>query len=166
LKVVLTRRTADEANLFNPAFCAVLLDFCVFGYWDKSARTVPLYMVPMFLPIILHRRTRMALPKAVSTSMPVWLQDNAVARVSFHERLVSLKSYSMDGVRFSIMSEASELVDGYFLKPRVTKRELSLRLSKLEGEPRECALKAQFLGRWFAASGDVGTVMALWGIKP
>ncbi len=159
-------RPRDEAHLFNPAFCANLLDYCVFSYYGQSSSGMPLYLMPLALPIVLHKRTREALPKAVSTSMPVWLQDNSIARVAFHERLMALKPYSMEAVRFAIRAGTLSLTDECLLTPFVKKSELDSRLTKLTDEPRECAMKARFLGKWFAVSGNAGTVMALWGVRP
>ena len=33
-------------------------------------------------------------------------------------------------------------------------------------EVRACIKKAEFVGKWFARSGDYTTVMALWGVAP
>ena len=33
-------------------------------------------------------------------------------------------------------------------------------------EVRACIKKAEFVGKWFALSGDYTTVMALWGVAP
>ena len=33
-------------------------------------------------------------------------------------------------------------------------------------EVKACIRKAEFLGKWFALSGDYTTVMALWGVAP
>lgn len=159
-------RPVDEANLFNPAFCAMLLDFCVFSYCTQERRAMPLYLVPLALPIILHKRTREALPKGISTSMPVWLQENAIARVAFFDRVMALKPYSMEAVRFGVRAKTLSLTYDCSLSAGLGAKELDARLSKIRDEPRECALKARFLGKWFAATGNAATVMALWGVRP
>lgn len=159
-------RPREEANLLNPAFCCLGLAGAVAGYQRAIPTGLPLPLAYMVLPIALHKPTRDLLPRDRRTSLPMWIQRNAKVRVLFYERLVSLKEFTNDAVLFGCRQHWLSMSGNASLT--TTRGEAALRraYATLEGEPEECARKALFLGKWFAAAGPSATVMALWGIQP
>jgi hypothetical protein len=51
-------RVVEEANLFNPAFCATLIAKMVDENQKKTRRALPFSLVFLVLPVVLHRGTR------------------------------------------------------------------------------------------------------------
>lgn len=159
-------RPFEEANLLNPPFCCLGVTAAVIGYGDERGQGMPLPLVYMVLPIVLHRSTREQLPGNRRTSLPAWIQDNPSVRVLFYERLISLKLHTREAILFgSSRGWLSTGEDGSVL---TRKRESSLRraVQQREDEMKNCITKALFVGRWFAAAGSAATVMTLWGIRP
>jgi hypothetical protein len=55
---------------------------------------------------------------------------------------------------------------GGLLETKLTESNINRAIQKLADEARECAMRARFVGKWFAASGTADTVMAFWGVRP
>lgn len=159
-------RPKDEAYLLNPAFCCAILTAAFCGYADVKEEGVPFPLAFMFLPIVLHKATRDKLPPNTRTSMPAWLQENSDARVLFYERLMSLKPHTKEAVQFGMSVDWIVLRDGGFVGATLSKLDVSRTIRRLAGEARECIMRAQFIGKWFASAGAAHAVMAFWGIRP
>src|SRR5215204_450597 len=66
-------RVIEEANLFNPAFCATVLAKAADEFAKKANRPLPFALAFLILPIVLHHGTRSALPGSTVTSLLPWL---------------------------------------------------------------------------------------------
>lgn len=163
---VWTERSREEANLLNPAFCCLGLAAAASGYQSVANQGIPLSLAYMILPLTLHKATREALPRNRRTSLPMWIQDNASARVLFHERLISLKAFTREAILFGCQRGWIVAHDDASLTTDRTESGLRRLYQSLESEPKDCAIKALFVGKWMAAAGSPATVMALWGIRP
>lgn len=159
-------RPREEAHLLNPAFCCTALAVAIGSYMKTEEEGVPFPLAFMVLPIVLHKPTRDALPRDIRTSMAAWLQENSSARVLFYERLVSLKPHTKEAIRFGMLLDWLALGTRGLLKTTCSESKISQAVQKLTDEPRECVMRARFLGKWFASAGATYTVMALWGVRP
>lgn len=159
-------RPKEEAFLLNPAFCCISLTAVIVNYASVRQKGLPFPLVFMALPIVLHKPTRDALPPSTRTSMAAWLHENADARVMFYERALSLKAYTKEAVKFGMLRQWIVLGEGGLFETTLTKQDINRAIQRLSNEARDCALRARFLGRWFATSGAAGMVMAFWGVRP
>lgn len=159
-------RPREEAHLLNPAFCCLGITAAVVGYQHMASRGLPLTLAYMVLPITLHKPTRDLLPRNRRTSLPLWIQQNASVRVLFHERLLSLKLFTREAIIFGCGKGWISLGDDASLVTNRTEAALRRAYQSLGDEPKDCAIKAVFLGKWLASAGPPATVMALWGIQP
>lgn len=159
-------RPREEAHLLNPAFCCLGITAAVVGYQGVASRGLPLALAHMVLPISLHKPTRDRLPRDRRTSLPMWIQDNASVRVLFHERLLSLKLYTSEAIIFGCKKKWFSLADDASLVTDHTEAAIRGAYQALGDEPKDCAIKAVFIGKWLASAGSPATVMALWGIQP
>lgn len=85
-----SNRVVEEANLFNPAFCATLLAKTTEEFSKKANQLLPFALAFLVLPIVLHRGTRLALPGSTITSLLPWMQDNREQLVDFAVRVQRL----------------------------------------------------------------------------
>lgn len=159
-------RPKEEAHLLNPAFCCTALAAAIHGYSSVKEDGVPLPLTFMFLPIVLHKPTREALPPNTRTSMAAWLQENSLARVLFFERLCSLKPHTREALQFGMLIEWIVAHPGGLLKTTLGPNDVERAIRTLADEARECVMRARFIGKWFALAGAAHTVMAFWGIRP
>lgn len=158
-------RSSEEAHLLNPAFCCINLIAACVGYSDSADRPLPFALGFVVLPLTLHRRTRESLPRSIRTSIPSWLQKNMDARLGFHNRVMALRPYTREALRYGLgvgwikvdrsggLSAAADIL-------------VRQSIRSLNGEARECVTRAKFLGRWLGRSPSTETTMALWGIRP
>ena len=161
-----TARSKEEAYLLNPAFCCTILSAAIRGYSVTKEQGVPFPLMFMFLPIVLHKPTRNALPPNTTTSMAAWLQENSSARVLFYERLVSLKPYTKEAIQFGMLFDWIVAKSGGLMETTLNEPDLNRAIRKLTDEARECVMRARFTGKWFAVAGGTHTIMAFWGVRP
>ena len=156
----------EEAYLLNPAFCSAILTAVVEGYYSVNNAGLPYPLLYLVLPIILHKPTRELMPNRVNSSLAVWIQENSSVRISFYERVVSLKSFSNEAFLFGAKNNWLGMGPSGTVEVKMNRAEFEKRIKKLGDEPSECVKRSVFLGKWLASAGSAQVVMALWGIKP
>lgn len=163
---VWTERPTEEANLLNPSFCCTVLASSMSGYCSVQDRGLAFPLTYMVLPLVLHKATRDSMPGSIRTTMAAWLQQNASARVQFFDHLISLKPHTAEAIQFGMIHDWIRLGAGGELETPLSEKNIKRAIGRLSGEARDCAGRAQFVGRWFAMAGTSNTIMALWGIRP
>lgn len=154
-----TDRPREEAALLNPAFCGRLLLVALTEYGEAG---MPFSVSFLILPLVLHKRTRDALPDTIRTSIPIWLQKNPDVRVGFDRRAAGLAGYTREALSFLVLHKKITTAGSllvpllHILKDKAPESE----------EIKECLRKARFVGRWLARGGTPATLFALFGIRP
>jgi Family of unknown function (DUF6521) len=162
-----TNRVIEEANLFNPAFCATLIAKAADEYQKKVQSPLPFPIAFLLLPITLHRGTRDALPGSTITSLLSWIQDNRDQLVDFTIRVQRLRGITREALLFGMQHETLGITpDGGVAVGPKRQSATEKRTGLFTEETRECVERAGFLGRWFAAAGTTATIYAAWGIAP
>jgi len=157
----------EEANLFNPAFCTVLLAKAVEDFSKKTKRAFPYPLLFLVLPIVLHPRTRSALPHSTITSLLAWAQDNHEQMVSFASHLIALRDVTREALLFGLQHKILSITDDGDMVIGPNRQTPTERRTELFTEDaRQCVDRAAFLGRWFAAAGTTATIYAAWGVAP
>lgn len=162
-----SNRVVEEANLFNPAFCATLLAKSAEEFTKKRQQPLPFALAFLVLPVVLHRGTRSALPGSTVTSLLPWIQDHREQLVNFSGRVRSLRPITREAILFGALHETLAIVESGSIAigtRRLTATER--RTGLFTDEARECVERAGFIGRWFAAAGTVATIYSAWGIAP
>jgi hypothetical protein len=162
-----SKRVVEEANLFNPAFGAVLLAKAADEFTRKSHRPFPFALTFLVLPIVLHRGTRSALPGSTITSLLPWIQGNRDQLINFALRVQSLRSITREAILFGTQNETLAITESGGIAVGARRQAATERRTGLfTDEARECVDRAGFLGRWFAAAGTTPTIYAAWGVTP
>lgn len=153
-------RSHEERALLNPAYCGQLLLAAAAEYGDAG---FPFPLSFFVLPLVLHKKTREALPSTIRTSILIWLQRNPDVKVGFEERVTKTSPVTREAVAFLMRHQKLEVLTGGTLRVRDP-----LRAEKDPGseEIKESLLKARFVGRWLQRAGTPATVFALFGIRP
>ncbi|WP_436356885.1 three component ABC system middle component [Brevundimonas sp. CEF1] len=156
----------EEAHLLNPAFVGMLLCRMVADYTRKAGRPMPIALAFLLAPIVLHRRTREALPKSTVTGVLPWLQEHKDVHVTFAGRMRVTRAVTQEALMFA-MAHAYLAVDGAALA--VGRRRIPASYPNDPNhtdETRECVDRAAFVGRWLAGAGTDHTIFAAWGVAP
>jgi hypothetical protein len=160
-------RVIEEANLFNPAFCATLLVKAVEEFNKKAGRPFPFALTFLILPIVLHRGTREALPGSTITSLFAWLQDNRQHLVDFPMRVKRLRTITREAILFGLQHQTLALSPGGDLTRGPHRQAVTEKRTPLfTAEAHACVDRAGFMGRWFAVAGTTATIFASWGVTP
>lgn len=164
---VWSKRVVEEANLFNPAFCAVLLAKAAEDFTKKTRQPFPFALAFLVLPVVLHRGTRTALPGSTVTSLLPWIQEHREQLVNFAGRVQSLRAITRESLLFGTQKETLAITDSGGVAVGARRQTATERRTSLfTDEARECVERAGFLGRWFAAAGTPSTIYSAWGIAP
>lgn len=158
-------RPREVANLFNPAFTALLLAKTLAGYAGSKPTGMPIALSYLVLPIILHPDTRDALPRAASTTMYGWIAEYPHLKAVFPGRARKSIPFTQEAIRFGILYRKLA-VAGPSLVMGTRKFALSAVPPDATDEVMVCLQKAAFLGRWFAELDSPHTILATWGIRP
>jgi hypothetical protein len=162
-----SKRAVEEANLFNPAFCATLLAKAADEFAKKAGRPFPFALAFLVLPVVLHQGTRDALPGSTITSLLAWIQDNREQLVDFAVRVQRLREITREAILFAVRHETLALTDqGEVIIGRKRQSATNRRTGLFTGEARQCVDRAGFIGRWFAAAGTTATIYVAWGVAP
>lgn len=159
-------RPQEEAYLLNPAFVGMLLCRMVADYARKAGRPMPIALAFLLAPIVLHRRTREALPKSTVTGVLPWLQEHKDLHVTFADRMRVTRAVTQEALMFTMAHaylsvECAALAVGRCRIPASFPKE-----STHTDETRECVDRAAFVGRWLAGAGTDHTIFAAWGVAP
>lgn len=160
------QRSREERALLNPAFCASLLWHAARGHADTGSDALSFDESFLILPFVLHRNTRDALPRDTRTSLAVWLNDTPLARGRIVSRSRLLVEFTKEGVMFGGVHGLVRLEEGRIYADMIWKRSVMRALKESSDEVRECARRAEFVGKWFALAGSAPTVLALMGVRP
>lgn len=161
-----TDRSTEERSLLNPGFCSMLLWHAAQGY--ASERSVPMAIALSFLvlPFVLHRETRESLPTNIRTSLPTWLAEHPIVRTRLGERAVTLRAFTKESLIFGGSHGLLALAQDGVRGNADMKKRVNAALKATSDEVRDCAKRAEFLGRWLEKAGGPETVMTLLGVRP
>lgn len=160
-------RATEEANLFNPAFCAMLIAKACKDYIKKTQEPLAFSLVFLVLPIVLHPKTRANLPYSTITSLLSWTQDHRADLADFGRHARVLEPYTREAILFGLANSTLRL-DGTggvatgsaYVTPAEKKTE------HFTPEVKDCLDRAGFVGRWFAGAGSPATIFSAFGVAP
>ena len=159
-------RSREEQSLLNPAFCAMLIWKAATGYKSEGNAMLSLEESFLVAPIVLHKQTRDSLPRQISTSVAVWVQENPLERGGIGIRSQRLVAYTKEALLFGGLHGFLSFEGGSVIATDTYSRALSRTLNAATEEVKDCAKRSLFVGRWFAQTGGPATVLALLGVRP
>ena len=160
-----TERPAEEARIFNPAFCAELIGRTVGEYHRTRRATLNMVTAFLVLPLTLHRPTREALPGRANTVFAGWVAEHAALLAELPERARRLRPVTREALLFAMRHQLLALEGGGFL-PGAKPVLRSARLTVSTDEVNAARNAAGLLGRWFAGQSTQTLVLQGMGVAP
>ncbi|MDA8521596.1 three component ABC system middle component [Acidovorax sp. NCPPB 4044] len=156
-------RPFEERNLFNPAFCAVVLAAAIREYERISGKPMPYSLTLLVLPMCLHLNSREQIleNKRLSVLRVFALRPDLL--VDFAERARSLVQYATEAFALLASKDCIKVgADGgiSLIPRRVSPQPLSTE------DAERCRAAAVVLGRNFAQINDRVTVYTSLSIRP
>ncbi|MBZ6380032.1 hypothetical protein B5C34_00035 [Pacificimonas flava] len=157
--------TPETLRLLNPAFLATVIGHAATGYVEHRDHGLPFAFAFIVPPLVLHKDTRVVLPKMITSKLPDWAHKNS-AELAFlpdHARELrsAVRSAILIGVHFDIIrfDERARMRASSKFNPKTARPEL-----RKSDEVKEIMNKSRFVGRWLSVSGNQPTVLSILGI--
>lgn len=156
-------RPFEERNLFNPAFCALVLASALKEYERVAGEAMPYSLSLLVLPLALHMETRDFLLANTSASLLRLLERRQDLLVNFAERARGLVPHAMEA--FALLADRNCIKVSSDGRLRLLKRKVSPQpLPTAEAE--SCREAGTLLGRHFSRIKDRVTIYTSLGIRP
>lgn len=158
-----TQRPIEIRNLFNPAFCGLLLQRAIGGFEKVEPKGMQYSLSLLILPLILHRETREKMSAQPRTSILSIFEKHPELLLDFDERARGLLPFTQEAFGFLAQNHCLDVsLDGRLLT--VTRR---IRTKDI-GTPEsiECQKVARRVGKEFARIGDRATIYTTLGVRP
>lgn len=157
-----SERPIEVANLFNPAFCSLLLRQTVTEYQKVNRRGLDYPIIFLVLPVILSKFIREALPATTRTKLHIWLQDHQEVRVDLDIKIKALSDFTKEAVIFGMQNKVLAFNEaGALIAPKIKLNQFESN----DSEAAQCLERAGMIGRWFANVNDTISLLSMWGIK-
>jgi hypothetical protein len=156
-------RPFEERNLFNPAFCAVVLAAAIREYERVSGKPMPYSLTLLVLPVCLHQASRDEILEKKRQSVLRVFALRPDLLVDFAERARALVQYATEAFALLASKDCIKVSDDgsiSLLQRRVSPQPLST------DDAERCRAAAVVLGRDFAQINDRVTVYTSLSIRP
>lgn len=157
------KRPIEIRNLFNPAFCGLVLVRSMSGYEEEDSRGIPFSLILLVLPLCLHRSSREILQDGSRSYLLKVISNNPELLIGFPRRATDMLPFAFEALGF-IMQLGSISVEN---DGRLKLIPAGIRKTP-SGTPEtiSCQRVARYLGREFARIGDRSTVYMSLGVRP
>jgi hypothetical protein len=157
------QRPFEIRNLFNPAFCGLILFRALYSYEEEDARGMPYSLSLLVLPLCLHKDSREVIANNPRSYLLKTTEKNPQVMVGFADRVTNMLPYALEG--FGLLMERGCIAiapDGCIqtIPDRVRKT------VKGTDETVSCQKVARIVGKEFARIADRVTVYTTFGIRP
>lgn len=159
------QRPFEIRNLFNPAFCGLVLFRALQGYEEENVRGMPYSLSLLVLPLCLHKHSREALAAGSRGYLLKVAEKNPQMQVDFADRATAMLPYAFEG--FGLLMERSCIaITGDGRIQTVPKKVRKTIDTAGTAETVSCQRVARFVGKEFARISDRVTVYTTFGIRP
>ena len=157
------QRPFEIRNLFNPAFCGLVLFRGLHGYEEEDARGMPFSLSLLVLPLCLHKDSREVIASSPRSYLLKTTEKNQQVVVGFADRVTHMMPYAFEG--FSLLMERGciAIADDGRIQTVPNKVRKTV---KGTDETVSCQKVARIIGREFARIADRVTVYTTFGIRP
>ena len=159
-----SERPFEVANLFNPAYCCLILRNVADGYSTTNKPGLPYALAFLALPILLHDPSSVLLPATAKTKLHVWLQQQPEIRVGFVDRVRNTNNFTKEAIFFGIRHRSLGISEDGEIES-VKKRTKAL-LWPHESNQQATLKRASLVGKLFSQVNDVSNVFAMLGVRP
>lgn len=163
--LVWSERPAEEAALFNPAFCGELIARCMSDFEATRAAPLPLALAFVVLPLTLHAPTRDLLPGRADATLVTWAAERGPLIADLPDRVLALRPITREAILF-LTQHSAVAVTAAGLRRGSHPLKLSAKrpTSTLDAELARRA--ASLVGRWFAHQSGAAAVLQALGVRP
>lgn len=156
----------EEINLFNPAYCGVLIYEAIRNFMENSKDGMSCTLPYLIFPMAISYEISKALPRSISTSMAGWTAENEAALVDLPALARSYIPVVEQAVFFLLENGVIYTDEGGRLRAKegfIKKVPASFK----DDETAKVNYRAAgFLGRWFSTIASVESIFVQLGVRP
>jgi hypothetical protein len=158
-----SQRPREVRNLFNPAFCGLVLSRGVEGFTEAAGRPMPFSLTLLILPLCLHKRTRDQLKEATRAYLTNILEEHPEIRIDLAQRARGLLPYTMEAFGYLMTCGVINVDDAGAIALKADKVRKTIGGSQ---DTKDCQTVARSLGKKLALLNDRVTIYTTLGIRP
>lgn len=157
------QRPFEIRNLFNPAFCGLVLFRALHAYEAEDARGMPFSLSLLVLPLCLHKDSREVIARNPRSYLLKTAENNQQVMVGFADRVTHMLPYAFEAFGLLMERGCLSITDGGCIQ---TVPQKVRKVVKGTEETVSCQRVAHIVGREFARIADRVTVYTTFGIRP
>jgi hypothetical protein len=157
------QRPFEIRNLFNPAFCGLILFRALQGYEEEDARGMPFSLSLLVLPLCLHKQSREVIAGSPRSYLLKTTEKSQQVMVGFADRVTHMLPYAFEG--FGILMERGCIAITDDGRIQTVPDKVRKAISGTD-ETVSCQRVARIVGREFARIADRVTIYRTFGIRP
>ena len=157
------QRPFEIRNLFNPAFCGLVLFRALQGYEEENSDGMPFSLVLLILPLCLQKDSRQVMSQNSRRYLLKIIETNPQLLVGFSGRVTSMLPFTLEALGVLMKLECFVVSQNGRLKTQPGKVRKSISGTE---ESISSQRVARFLGKEFARVADRVTVYTTFGIRP
>jgi hypothetical protein len=159
------QRPFEIRNLFNPAFCGLVLFRALQGYEEEDARGMPFSLSLLVLPLSLHKDSREVIAGSPRSYLLKTTEKNQQVMVGFPNRVTQMLPYTFEGFGLLMERGCITITDGGRIQtmPKKVRKTVD---GTGTVETVACQKVARIVGREFARIADRVTIYTTFGIRP
>lgn len=157
------QRPFEVRNLFNPAFCGLILFKALRGYEELDDEGMPFSLALLVLPLCLHKESRETLEKGNRSYLLRVIEKNPKLLIGFATRAAAQLPFALEAFGMLMERGCIQVTSDGRLRTvpnRVRKSDTGTT------ESVSCQRVARFVGKEFARIDDRVTVYTTFGIRP
>ena len=156
-------RPVEIRNLFNPAFCGLVLFRALAGFQAEDERGMPFSLSLLVLPLCLQQRSRESLQRGNRSYFLKVVADHPELLVDFGRRCADVLPFTFEALGLLMHLDALAVTPDGRLLPGPAGVRKTINGSE---ESKACQRVAAYLGKEFARIRDRSTVYTTLGIRP
>ncbi|MCX7103578.1 MAG: DUF6521 family protein [Methylobacter sp.] len=157
------QRPFEVRNLFNPAFCGLILFRALQGYEEENADGMPFSLALLVLPLCLHMDSRQVIASSPRSYLVKIIEKNPQLLVGFADRVVDILPFALEA--FGILMERGCFIVSQDGRLRSVPNRVRKSITGTD-ESVSCQRVARIVGKEFARIADRVTVYTTFGIRP
>lgn len=156
------QRPFEIRNLFNPAFCGLVLFRALHGYEEEDARGMPFSLSLLVLSLCLHKDSREVIAGSSRSYLLKTIEKNQQVMVGFADRVTKMLPFTFEGFGLLMERGCITVTDDGRIKtvPNKVRKTVSG-----TDETISCQRVARIVGKEFARIADRVTVYTTFGIR-
>jgi hypothetical protein len=157
------QRPIEVRNLFNPAFCGLILFRALQGYEEDNSDGMPFSLALLVLPLCLQKESRQVIADSPRSYLLKTVEKNPHMLVGFADRARDLMPFALEA--FGLLMEKACFVVSHDGRLRTVPDRVRKSVTGTS-ESVSCQRVARFVGKEFARIADRVTVYTTFGIRP